>query len=238
MGINEFKKSLTTGKGIIIISLILSVLAFLESFLLPWAPYFFLYAIFALIIPLSLKTYRFGKFTKVFSSYWILIIFFWIALIFWDQLTSGSIAKIILTAISVEKDPYYSLPAFTEVILSTISSRMGISILTSEILFALFVVIWAPLGEELLYRGYIFGGLREKHGFFISALVSSVFFGLRHILPMFYLLPDLYWIPALNWGVLAFVFGMLSSFLYEKTGSLYPCMIGHVLVNIAGLLVM
>jgi membrane protease YdiL (CAAX protease family) len=234
----KFKKSLNTSKGILIVSMILFVLAFFESFLLPWAPYFFAFAVFALFVPLYLKTYRFGKFTTVFSTYWSIIIVFWIIFIFWDQLISGSIAKIILTAIGVENDPHYSIAAFIEVILKTISNRMGISILTSEILFAMIAIIWAPIGEEFFYRGYIFGGLRDKHGFLISAIVSSAFFGLRHILPLLYLLPDLYWIPALNWGILAFVFGMLSSFLYEKTGSLYTCMIGHALVNIASILVM
>ena len=234
----NIKDKLISPTGIITVSSILLVLATIESFLVPWSPYFFVFAVIASIIPLYPGTIRFGKFKKVFSSKLLFIIIFWIVMIIWDQLTSGSIEKKILSALNIAGDPYYSLPAFIDAILNKITIKMNISLMIAQLLFAFIAVIWAPIGEEFFYRGYIFGGLRDKYGFVISSVISSFFFSVRHMLPVLFLLPDFYWIPALNWGLLTFVYGMMSSLLYEKTGSLYPCMIGHALVNVFGVLVM
>jgi membrane protease YdiL (CAAX protease family) len=235
MTIQDLRKNFMSERGVIVVSIVLLALALFESTLAPWAPYFFLFAVLALAIPLALKSSRYGKFKEVFSRHWKLILLIWAVSILIDQATSGAIAKVILSGMGVFRNPEYSLPAFTEVLLSGAASRMRIPPMAATIIFAFIAVIWAPIGEELFYRGYVFGMLRERRGFLASALVSSLFFGLRHVLPVFFLFPRLYWISALSWGVFAFVFGMLNNLLYEKTGSLYPCMIGHALLNLASL---
>jgi membrane protease YdiL (CAAX protease family) len=238
MTIQDARKAFLSEGGIIIVSCILLALALYESSLAAWAPYFFLFALIALAIPLAFRTFRFGKLKEVFRQSWKVIVLIWVASILWDQSTSGFIAKTYLSAFGVLGNPEYSLPAFTDALLAGAAVRLGITPMAATIIFAGFAFIWAPLGEELFYRGYIFGGLRGKRGFAFSAVVSSLFFGLRHVLPVFFLSPRFYWIPALSWGGMAFVYGLLNDWLYEKTGSLYPCVFGHLLLNLASFVFM
>jgi membrane protease YdiL (CAAX protease family) len=77
----------------------------------------------------------------------------------------------------------------------------------------------APIAEELFFRGFLFGALR-RYGFPLAALVSGLAFGGAHVAsaPVGYLLP------------LA-VLGVILCAIYERTGSLYPCMALHCVNN-------
>lgn len=80
-------------------------------------------------------------------------------------------------------------------------------------------VVFAPIFEELAFRGLLFGVLRRRVGFVPSALVSAGLFAVAH-----------------GYGVLGFVgvfwSGMVWAWGYEKTGSLLPGMIAHGLNNL------
>jgi uncharacterized protein len=77
----------------------------------------------------------------------------------------------------------------------------------------------APMAEELFFRGFLFGALR-KRGFPIAAGISGVTFGLAHVAssPIGFLVP------------LA-ILGVILCVVYERTGSLYPCIALHCLNN-------
>jgi membrane protease YdiL (CAAX protease family) len=238
MQASNIKTRLTSAPGAVIIAAALLLVALAESVLFPWAPYFPLFAIIALILPLVLKTFKFGRFGKVFASSLPLILLCWGLFILWDQTSSGAIFKLILGAFGIAKDPVYSLPAAIDALFAAISAHLAIPLSTAQIVFAAFALVWAPVGEELFYRGFLFGALRARHGFWPAALASSAFFGLRHMLPFLFLLPQLLILPAITWAAATFGFGLLSCHLYEKTQSLYPSMIGHFLVNVVGMLFM
>jgi membrane protease YdiL (CAAX protease family) len=53
---------------------------------------------------------------------------------------------------------------------------------------------------------------------------------------LFFLWPDVPLVAAGSWVLGTFVFGLLMSYLYEKTRSLYPPMIVHTAINIVELL--
>ena len=95
---------------------------------------------------------------------------------------------------------------------------------TGPLLNALAVVVLvtviAPLGEELFFRGFFFGALRNWRGWVVAATLTGALFGLIHVgsAPVGYLVP------------LAF-FGFGLCLLYEKTGSLYPSIALHALNN-------
>lgn len=82
------------------------------------------------------------------------------------------------------------------------------------------VTVIAPLGEELFFRGFFFGALRNWRGWVVGATLTGALFGLIHVgsAPVGYLVP------------LAF-FGFGLCLLYEKTGSLYPPIALHALNN-------
>lgn len=85
---------------------------------------------------------------------------------------------------------------------------------------AFLVCAVAPLVEELFFRGFIFGALRNGLGLWGGALVTGLLFGGAHVLgsPVAFLLP------------LAFL-GFALCLLYDRTGSLYPCMALHCVNN-------
>ena len=82
------------------------------------------------------------------------------------------------------------------------------------------VTVIAPLGEELFFRGFFFGSLRNWHGPILAAILTGAVFGLIHVgsAPIGYLVP------------LA-IFGAGLCMLYEWTGSLYPAIALHALNN-------
>jgi uncharacterized protein len=88
----------------------------------------------------------------------------------------------------------------------------------------LLIVIAAPISEEVCFRGMLFGGLRERLPRVAAALVAGVIFGGLHALTGISAVPPL------------IVFGFLLSLLYEKTGSIVPGIILHMLNNSVALL--
>jgi membrane protease YdiL (CAAX protease family) len=82
------------------------------------------------------------------------------------------------------------------------------------------ITVIAPLGEELFFRGFFFGSLRNWRGPWLAAVLTGVVFGLIHAgsAPVGYLVP------------LAF-FGFGLCLLYHFSGSLYPCIALHALNN-------
>ncbi len=83
-------------------------------------------------------------------------------------------------------------------------------------LYGITTVVAAPFGEELFYRGLVFGGL-SHWGFLPAAAVSSVLFALSHLDPA---------------TVIPFtVVGLALCWLYWRSGSLWDAIAFHVLFN-------
>jgi membrane protease YdiL (CAAX protease family) len=88
----------------------------------------------------------------------------------------------------------------------------------------LLIVIAAPVSEEICFRGMLFGGLRERLPKLGAALISAVIFGGLHATTGVSAVPPL------------IAFGFLLALLYEKTGSVVPGILLHMLNNSAALL--
>lgn len=89
-------------------------------------------------------------------------------------------------------------------------------------LVALFVAgMVGPFVEEVYFRGFLFGGLRQRWGVLPALLVSSALFALFHILPTT--------IPPI------FVLGVFLGLLYHLSGSLWPSILMHAATNILAL---
>jgi uncharacterized protein len=82
----------------------------------------------------------------------------------------------------------------------------------------LVAVVAAPLGEELLFRGVIYGSLRTRLGPLASATISAVLFSLIH------------GYEPLS-SIHVFVLGFTSALIYERSRSLIPCMLAHATYN-------
>lgn len=84
-------------------------------------------------------------------------------------------------------------------------------------------ILVAPVAEEVFFRGFVFTGLGQRYGARWGAIGSSALFSLGHF-QLGYLLP-------------IFFLGLLLSWLYVKSGSIWPCIVAHLVYNAAGLVV-
>jgi len=83
--------------------------------------------------------------------------------------------------------------------------------------FIFYAVIIAPVVEELIFRGYLFGVARRYCGFWAAAATVSLLFAAIHVhLPAF--------------GGL-FVLAMAFTVVYERAGSLWASIVMHVAFN-------
>jgi membrane protease YdiL (CAAX protease family) len=73
--------------------------------------------------------------------------------------------------------------------------------------------------EELLFRGVVYTGLRNELGAWFAVPVSALIFGLFH--------HEVGWTPV----VFATAIGMAFALLVEASGSLWPAVLAHMLVN-------
>lgn len=83
------------------------------------------------------------------------------------------------------------------------------------------IIIIAPLTEEILFRGLLFSGFRERYSWETAAVISSGLFALSH--------------PGFNAFIPAFAFGCISAYLYQRTRSIWPSILMHCLINTLGL---
>ena len=86
------------------------------------------------------------------------------------------------------------------------------------------VAIIAPFAEELVFRGFIYGGLRSRFGVVVATMSSTLFFTALHF--------------SIAQFIPLFVLGLFLAWLYEKTGSLYPGIILHATNNAISLLLL
>jgi CAAX protease family protein len=88
----------------------------------------------------------------------------------------------------------------------------------------LLIAIAAPISEEVCFRGMLYGGLRERFPRPAAALIAGALFGALHALTGISAVPPL------------IAFGVVLCLLYEKTGSIVPGILLHMLNNSVALL--
>lgn len=96
---------------------------------------------------------------------------------------------------------------------------------TTEKLIALIsLVVLPPIVEEIVFRGFMFTGMRRKFRFAAAALITSVAFASLHLLASS---EGLLWIAGLDTLILSLVL----CYLREKTGALWAPMLLHGIKN-------
>ncbi len=126
--------------------------------------------------------------------------------------------------------------AIVYLILTTIITALAMSFLTfvnydqaqdtgfsnisgqSEYILAfIMLVVIAPIAEELLFRGYLFGKLRKYAPLWIAILITSLLFAVVHF--------------AWNVGFDVFALSIVLCLLRVVSGSLWPSILLHMMKN-------
>lgn len=101
----------------------------------------------------------------------------------------------------------------------------GVEILTklssTNIIMVITVVIFAPLLEEILFRGLIFGKAKEHLSLRTAIIIQAVAFSLVH--------------GNVIQGIYAFFLGIIFALIYEKTETLLIPIIMHMTHNLINL---
>ena len=77
----------------------------------------------------------------------------------------------------------------------------------------------APIAEELFFRGFLFSGLRGRLSLWPAAVIAGLLFGGIHA------------VTGITTVIPLTALGIALCWLYEKTGSLWPCVIAHAFNN-------
>ncbi len=134
----------------------------------------------------------------------------------------------------------YLISAFTSTLVSLISGMTEsanqqsviLAFFQSPLLISFTTLVYAPLVEELVFRGALFRGLRSYMNFWTAALISALAFGSIHVMDSLFAgnFTDLWYL--LTYGTLGFIF----CFAYEKNHSIYGSMALHFLNNFIGII--
>lgn len=97
--------------------------------------------------------------------------------------------------------------------------ELGYKALAAWEIIAAFIplVVLTPIAEEVIFRGFMYKGIRSRMPFWVAAIVVSAIFGAVHG----------QWNVALD----VFVMSMVGCYLVEKTGSLWPSIFLHMIKN-------
>ena len=97
------------------------------------------------------------------------------------------------------------------------ASGLNFHAVVAMVLVAAAVVLVAPVTEEMLFRGLVFGSFIRRWPYPVASLASAFLFGLAHM--------DLTLLLPLT------IAGILLNALYHKTRSLVPSTIAHATLN-------
>jgi membrane protease YdiL (CAAX protease family) len=95
-------------------------------------------------------------------------------------------------------------------------SQVGNSWWEFALIFLVLVVV-APIAEEVLMRGLLFGRIRSQLSFWPTALIISFVFAVAH------------W--QINVSIDTFILSMVACYAREKTGALYSSILIHAAKN-------
>jgi membrane protease YdiL (CAAX protease family) len=96
---------------------------------------------------------------------------------------------------------------------------------TDLYLIFIMLVILPPIAEEILFRGFLYSGLRAKMNKIIAALITSILFALPHLAESN---SGILWVAGCD----TFILSLVLVYVREKTDKLWASMAIHMLKNL------
>lgn len=90
----------------------------------------------------------------------------------------------------------------------------------NSIIVFFIVVVFAPIFEEIFFRGFIFNHLRKNYNIILSVILQALVFGIAHL--------------NIVQGIYAFVLGIMLALVYMYSKSILGSILVHFICNIFG----
>lgn len=188
--LDRLRAGLTSVPGVLLVVALLTLLCRMETTAVPWSPYFFGYGALALAIPLWLGGAPIKPLRLTGKPLWRVTAAVAMLAIVIDSgiFTLGYDA--VLQQLGLYQ-PFYSISGATNRMVETVVQRQHLSPFAAMGIFGVLTLLWAPVAEELFYRGYVYGSLKRHLPVAAAWGISVAAFGLRHTIHFFYLWPHL-----------------------------------------------
>lgn len=113
-------------------------------------------------------------------------------------------------------------------VLGAISSATNIPLPTNvqdvlagePLYFLIFAVIASPINEEIFFRGFLVSKVGKFFGAALGIVISALIFAVLHVT-----------YASISEFAAALFFGLIAGYVFVRTKSLYPSIVGHMLVN-------
>ena len=224
-----------TPRVALLVTLGLFAVAWIENTVAPWAPFYIVYVVLTIWLPLHWRSVRLGSPRAVPATHWLLAVACGIgAQIALSALLLGALPQLLAAAgVSPQAlaSPYWNLPAAHGALFERLAPRWHTSAVQLQTAYLAFLVLWAGFGEEVYFRGYLHAAFSPRWRTAAVVLVSAALFGMRHALQLSALGGDYPWGAAAVWSVLGMLFGIILSWLYLRTRSLWPPILAHYVFN-------
>ncbi|MGH7723925.1 MAG: lysostaphin resistance A-like protein [Candidatus Eiseniibacteriota bacterium] len=226
---------MTPARQALVLTLALTALAWAEKALAPWAPYYVVYAGLTTALPFVFGGLKFAPISRVGWRGWLLVLGTAIGLQALGAVWAGVLYPALLSAGGVpaaaQTGPMFEFGAAFQRMFEIVGARWHTAPAPLLGLYLGFIFLWAGLGEEVFYRGYLHERLARSRGFAFGAVVSSALFAVRHATQFALLGPEYPWPVVGMWLVLGFALGVWMCFLYARTGSLTVPVLAHYAFN-------
>ena len=214
----------------------MTILVFWESIFAAWAPFFRIYGILALAIPLSsyvcLDIFTFGNLKNILFQYSKETVVFGLLLIFWEHgFWYYGYEKWWLRKKQQETNPLYSPNATIELILTKTSLRLKKSLAQTQLLFGAYALLWAPLAESFFYFGYLQYHWEKTLGLTWALSLVILLFGLRHFFNSLGKESPIPWAAAFAFALSAMGSALCLGLLFHRTHSIMTLLMIHGLSN-------
>jgi len=97
-----------------------------------------------------------------------------------------------------------------------------------ELVIAVLSMILVGFVEEMLFRGFLFTAMLSKERAAVAIIVSSLTFGMGHIINLFTGQTSFETIVQM---IFAVSWGFILTFVFYKSGSIFPCIIAHSMID-------
>lgn len=139
------------------------------------------------------------------------------------------------------KDYLYYLPVFIYIFIysngfSVFRSMSSLTLYSGKMILYVMETLSSSMLEEILFRGLILGVLlnkfyKSKHGILKSIIISSLIFGIMHLLNIWTIPDQIFARGSINQVFAAFCIGVMYCSVYLKTKSIFVLGVLHFISN-------